>query len=236
MPRTDTHTVSSRAPRGTGSHVNMVTDQICKKLVEHLKAKKKTTLKPFQVKNHLWVFVNALIENPAFDSQTKVNLSSKPSSFGSKCSFDDKTMKQIIKCGVVENILDWAKMKQSSDMRRKDGAKKSKISIPKLDDANDAGGRNASRCTLILTEGDSAKALAISGLGVVGRDQYGVFPLRGKLLNVREASHAQVRAWPPHYAPVARSDPASGLGLLALSRAAPCAVRRALARARCSPG
>lgn len=38
-----------------------------------------------------------------------------------------------------------------------------------------------------LTEGDSAKALAISGLGVVGRDYYGVFPLKGKLLNVREA-------------------------------------------------
>jgi hypothetical protein len=50
--------------------------------------------------------------------------------------------------------------------------------IPKLDDANDAGGRNSHNCTLILTEGDSAKALAMSGLSVVGRDNYGVFPLR----------------------------------------------------------
>ena len=64
--------------------------------------------------------------------------------------------------------------------------------IPKLDDANEAGGRNSMECTLILTEGDSAKTLAVSGLGVVGRDHYGVFPLRGKLLNVREASHNQV--------------------------------------------
>ena len=49
------------------------------------------------------------------------------------------------------------------------------------------------KCTVLrsLTEGDSAKALAISGLGVVGRDYYGVFPLKGKLLNVREASHKQ---------------------------------------------
>lgn len=39
-----------------------------------------------------------------------------------------------------------------------------------------------------MTEGDSAKALAVSGLAVVGRDNYGVFPLRGKLLNVREAT------------------------------------------------
>ena len=67
--------------------------------------------------------------------------------------------------------------------------------IPKLDDANDAGSRNSHDCTLILTEGDSAKTLAIKGLGVLGRDHYGVFPLRGKLLNVREASHNQVRPY-----------------------------------------
>lgn len=55
------------------------------------------------------------------------------------------------------------------------------------------GGKNSAGCTLILTEGDSAKTLAVSGLGVVGRDRYGVFPLRGKMLNVREASHKQVQ-------------------------------------------
>jgi hypothetical protein len=69
--------------------------------------------------------------------------------------------------------------------------------IPKLDDANDAGTKNSSDCTLILTEGDSAKALAISGLSVVGRDRYGVFPLRGKLLNVRDATHQQIMVRAP---------------------------------------
>jgi hypothetical protein len=54
------------------------------------------------------------------------------------------------------------------------------------------GTRNSLDCTLILTEGDSAKTLAVAGLGVVGRDKYGVYPLRGKLLNVREATHKQV--------------------------------------------
>ena len=57
--------------------------------------------------------------------------------------------------------------------------------LPKLADANNAGTRSAKDCTLILTEGDSAKALAVAGLGVVGRDNFGVFPLRGKMLNVR---------------------------------------------------
>ncbi len=64
--------------------------------------------------------------------------------------------------------------------------------ITKLDDANSAGGAKGKDCTLILTEGDSAKALAVSGLGGVGRDLYGVFPLKGKPLNVREASHAAI--------------------------------------------
>ena len=51
-----------------------------------------------------------------------------------------------------------------------------------------AGTGHSSKCTLILTEGDSAKTLAMSGIQIVGRDHYGVFPLKGKLLNVREAS------------------------------------------------
>ena len=69
------------------------------------------------------------------------------------------------------------------------GKKKRQLfGIPKLDDANLAGTGHGSSCTLILTEGDSAKALAMAGLQIVGRDRYGVFPLKGKLLNVRDCS------------------------------------------------
>ena len=64
-------------------------------------------------------------------------------------------------------------------MKKSDGRRVQHLSIPKLDDANMAGGSRSGECTLILTEGDSAKALAISGLSVVGRDRYGVFPLKG---------------------------------------------------------
>ena len=115
--------VNSIATIRGGTHVNHVADQVVKELVAHVKKKQKTTLKPFQVKNHLWVFVNCLIENPAFDSQTKCTLTSKPSTFGSKCKVDDKFMKKVIKCGVVDNIMAWAKMKQSAEMKRKDGGK-----------------------------------------------------------------------------------------------------------------
>ena len=177
-----------------GQHVNYIVDQITQKLAAAVKKKNKgEEVKASHIKNHLAVFVNSLIVNPAFDSQTKENLTTKPTSFGSTCPLSDKFLKKIENSGIVDNILSWAKFKQTAELKKKGGSKRSKlIGITKLDDANYAGTSKSKDCTLILTEGDSAKALAISGLGVVGRDYYGVFPLKGKLLNVREATHAQI--------------------------------------------
>lgn len=188
--------VNSIATTKGGRHVDYVTDNIVKSLTEGLKKKNKSgvQIKPFQIKNHLWVFVNCLIVNPTFDSQTKENMTLQAKSFGSKCSFSEKFINGVTKCGVVEAVMAWARFKQQAQLQSKCASKKhNKIKgIPKLEDANDAGGKDSSGCTLILTEGDSAKTLAVAGLGVVGRDRYGVFPLRGKLLNVREASHKQI--------------------------------------------
>ncbi|WWC70116.1 uncharacterized protein I206_104063 [Kwoniella pini CBS 10737] len=177
-----------------GTHVDMVSTQLANKLLEQIKKKNKAApVKPFQVKNHMWIFVNALIENPAFDSQTKENLTLKSSAFGSKCDLSEDFIKKVTKTGIIDNVLSWARFKQDQIMKKSDGAKRSRVGgIVNLEDANQAGGRNSKNCTLILTEGLSAKALAVSGLSVIGRDNYGVFPLRGKLLNVREAGHEQI--------------------------------------------
>ncbi|WWD17171.1 hypothetical protein CI109_101609 [Kwoniella shandongensis] len=177
-----------------GTHVDMIATQLANKLMDQIKKKNKAApVKPFQVKNHMWIFVNALVENPAFDSQTKENLTLKSSAFGSKCDLSEDFVKKVAKTGIIDSVLNWARFKQDQILKKTDGAKRSRIAgIVKLEDANNAGGRNAKNCTLILTEGDSAKALAVSGLAVVGRDNYGVFPLRGKLLNVREAGHEQI--------------------------------------------
>uniref|UniRef100_A0A182MZ68 DNA topoisomerase 2 n=1 Tax=Anopheles dirus TaxID=7168 RepID=A0A182MZ68_9DIPT len=187
--------VNSIATTKGGRHVDYVADMLVKQLIEVLKKKNKggVTIKPFQVKNHMWVFINCLIVNPTFDSQTKENMTLQSKSFGSKCVLSEKFITAVSKSGIVESVLQWAKFKAQTDLAKTSGSKKSKIKgIPKLEDANDAGSRNSLNCTLILTEGDSAKTLAVSGLGVVGRDTYGVFPLRGKLLNVREATHKQI--------------------------------------------
>uniref|UniRef100_A0A0D9VJV1 DNA topoisomerase 2 n=1 Tax=Leersia perrieri TaxID=77586 RepID=A0A0D9VJV1_9ORYZ len=177
-----------------GTHVDHVTNQIVNPLMDVVKKKNKNAhMKAHNVKSHLWVFVNALIDNPAFDSQTKETLTTRPTSFGSECKLSDDFHKKVGNSAIVSNLLSWADYKLSKELQKTDGSKRSRLAgIPKLEDANDAGGKDSPMCTLILTEGDSAKALAMAGISVVGRDHYGVFPLRGKLLNVREASHKQI--------------------------------------------
>lgn len=65
----------------------------------------------------------------------------------------------------MDTLLSWADFKQSKDLKKTDGTKTQRLrGIVKLEDANDAGGKNSDKCTLILTEGDSAKALAVSYL------------------------------------------------------------------------
>eukprot|EP00762_Andalucia_godoyi_P005967 ANDGO_00062.mRNA.1 DNA topoisomerase 2 len=186
--------VNAIATTNGGSHVSYIADQIVSELLDPVKKKAKSAdVKPHMVKNFIWIFLNALIENPSFDSQTKETLTTKHQNFGSAAKVSEKFVKSFIKLGIVDKVAQWSNFKASTELKKTDGSKKTRLSgIPKLDDANEAGGRNSLKCTLILTEGDSAKALAVSGLSVVGRDYYGVFPLRGKLLNVREASPKQI--------------------------------------------
>ncbi|KAI0328009.1 type II DNA topoisomerase [Cubamyces sp. BRFM 1775] len=177
-----------------GTHVNYMADQIAKALITSISKKNKAaTIKPAQIKNHMWIFVNALIENPTFDSQTKETLTLPASKFGTRPTLSEDFMKKVAKSSIVDHVLNWAKFKADQQLKKTDGSRRTRLTgMTKLSDANNAGTRRAGDCTLILTEGDSARALAIAGLGVVGRDNFGVFPLRGKLLNVRDAKHDQI--------------------------------------------
>ncbi|KAK3845306.1 MAG: DNA topoisomerase [Linnemannia gamsii] len=176
-----------------GVHVDYVSNMIVKELVEVVKKKSKSTnVKPFHIKSHMWVFVNCLIENPAFDSQTKETMTLKQSAFGSKFDLGDKFIKDVIKSPIVEGVINWAAVKDTLALKKTDGSSnRRRLAIAKLEDAHRAG-RYGKDCTLILTEGDSAKTLVMAGFSVIGRDNFGVFPLRGKLLNVRDMAASAV--------------------------------------------
>ena len=186
--------VNSIATSSGGSHVNFIADQICDKLEEIVNKKNKGgyKLKKAQIRNHIFLFVNCLIVNPAFTSQTKEQLTTKPSAFGSKPQVSEKFLKDIAKTEAVNNIIHFAQQKADKVLSKSDGNRRQRMNNSKLTDANKAGTKDGYKCTLILTEGDSASGLALAGRAVVNPDYFGVFPLRGKLLNVRDASLDQI--------------------------------------------
>ena len=174
-----------------GTHVDHVASLVAAGVIEEMA--KKIKLKPQQVKNTFNIFVKATLENPTFSSQVKSECTLKAQDFGSKFELPKTFVKNVLKTGIADELTALSKFKEMKELKKTDGARKSKITgIPKLDDANKAGTAQSGKCTLIVTEGDSAKTLAVAGLSVVGRDHYGVFPLRGKCKNVRDSSVAQL--------------------------------------------
>ena len=177
-----------------GKHVDFISKQLTSMLGDAIKKRAKREINETYIKNYLRIFLDCMIVNPSFDSQTKERLITPPSKFGSKPVVPEKFIKAILdKTTLMDRVIQFSEFKLHKENKKTDGQKRSKIrDIPKLDDANWAGTRKSEQCVLILTEGDSAKTMAISGLSVVGRDKYGVFPLRGKVLNVRDATKTQI--------------------------------------------
>jgi len=176
-----------------GSHVDYVVGTIINKLKEDvMKTHKDLKLGRKQMqdmKDNMIVFVNCTINNPAFTSQVKDILCSEVKDFGSTCVIKDATLNKFAKAGIMNQISDMIKLKEQLILKKTDGKKVLRIkNLPKLEDANKAGGVLSDKCILIITEGDSAKTLAMSGRGPNGCDYIGIFPIKGKLMNVRDAS------------------------------------------------
>ena len=172
-----------------GKHVEYIVKQITKKMVDYIQKKKKTEVKESFIKDNLMVFVNSTIVNPSFDSQTKGSLNTLTKNFGSECIVPDSFIEKLAESGIMERALALSEFRDNQTLKKTDGKKKVRIlDIPKLIDAHHAGTKKGSECTLILTEGDSAKAMAVAGISVIpnGHDLYGVYPLKGKMLNTRD--------------------------------------------------
>jgi DNA topoisomerase II len=169
-----------------GKHVDTVTRKVLADFCDFAK-KKKVDIKPGNLKHSVVLFINATIVNPSFDSQSKEFLTTPPAEFGSKPEYSGKLVDGLNKLGLLEEAKYLLEAKTLRDAKKTDGKKRSVIrGMSKLEDALWAGTAKSRECTLILTEGDSAATSAISGLKEVGRERWGVFPLRGKLLNVRD--------------------------------------------------
>ena len=169
-----------------GKHVEYILNQITRKMVEFIEKKKKVKVNPNSIKEQMMLFLRCDIVNPAFDSQTKDYMNTPSSKFGSKCDVSDKFIEKLAKMGIMEAACALTEVKEHKAAKKTDGAKTKSIrGIPKLTDANWAGTERSRDCIIIFCEGDSAKAGIISGLSSEDRNSIGVYPMKGKILNVR---------------------------------------------------
>lgn len=176
-----------------GKHVEYILNQITKKMVQYIKQKKKVEVKSSIVKEQLFVFVNCCIENPSFDSQTKDYLNTSVTRFGSTCEVGNHVIDKLAKMGVMNASCALSDIKDKQNAKKSDGSKNKNIrGIPKLVDANYAGTVKSKDTMLILCEGDSAKAGIISGLSNTDRNYIGVYPMKGKIFNVRGETQKRI--------------------------------------------
>lgn len=167
-----------------GSHCDYIIGQILTKLVALIEQKRKVKVSSTSLKQQLILFLRCDVEEPSFDNQSKDRLVMPYGKFGSSCTVSDKFVDGVYKLGVADLAM---KMTNLREERKSDGKKKKTIlGIPKYSPAEYAGTKKSSEAVLILTEGDSAKASVISGVSSEDRKRIGVFPLKGKLMNVRD--------------------------------------------------
>eukprot|EP00659_Diplonema_papillatum_P016638 gene16638-25523_t len=177
-----------------GSHVAVITNKIVDALWHQIHAEHKYKVHKAVIRDSLSIFVNCQVGNPEFDGQTKERLTCPTlKALDSTITLPEEFVKSVSSCdGIVGPILSLWQSRLSIEAAKMEKKRAQKIVLPKLEDANFAGTERSRNCTLILTEGDSAKSLALAGLAALGRDYWGVFPLRGKVMNVLKKSESRI--------------------------------------------
>ena len=168
-----------------GTHVNYIVDQ----LTTYLKSKNSSLKDIKSIKDKLFLCISTVLPNPRFESQAKCRLTTSPKEFADACILSKKTLSDFVSKTPIVSILE-GKAVASKNRQTKGIAI---ASIPKAKDATFAGTSRKAETRLILTEGDSALTTAVHGVEHIknGVDYFGMFPLRGKSLNVRANSQAR---------------------------------------------
>jgi DNA topoisomerase-2 len=181
--------VNSTETYDGGTHVDYIMNQIILALRQFFAKKHKVDVKPSELKNHMFLFLNCTIINPSFSSQTKEKLITEIKDFGNNFEISSKIIQSILKSEIVNSILDWINQKKNAEeskLQRELNKKLGKIKVEKLIDAK---GKDRWKCSIGLFEGDSA----ISAFRKYREPQYmGAFALKGKFVNVSEMTNQKL--------------------------------------------
>lgn len=178
-----------------GTHVDYIANQITAKLREYILKKHKIDIRPANIKQHLFLFINCTINAPTFTSQTKEFMSSDVKTYGTSFEVTDKFINALVKGEIVQKILDWAeaqqRQKELAELRKMNKQTQNNNYLKKIVKFDDATSKDRMECKLLLSEGDSAAKAILSA-----RDPktVGVFPLKGKPLNVRDIKVSRLTA------------------------------------------
>ena len=175
-----------------GKHVDAWTEELFRPIVTKLNKPNKPQINIKDVKQFFQLFVICSIPNPIFESQNKKMLTSPTIT----AIVTPTQINKILKWDVIEKINQIISGKELNILKKAERTTRG-ASLPVIKDvdhANNASTKKSHDCSLILCEGLSAKTYAMAGLNVsipnikTGRDWLGIFPLRGKILNPRNAS------------------------------------------------
>jgi DNA topoisomerase-2 len=182
--------VNSVETKDGGTHVYNIHANLVEKLRLLIKKKHKIEVRPADIRNHMMLFINCNIVNPAFSSQTKEKLITEPKDFGSIHTISEKFVKQVFQSEVVASVLDWIERKKIAEEKAKLRKLNSSLSTNKILKLIDAKSRNNRKdCVLGIFEGMSA----LSAVRKFRDAQtFGAFPLKGKFLNVSGLKPTQI--------------------------------------------
>ena len=184
--------VNGISTKDGGVHVDKLSQELFRILGAKL-SKLKVSAK--ELKPHFTLFVNATVINPEFSSQSKTYLVKAQSSLS--LQIPNKVITNVLKWNFIKELEEWNKMKDMMSLKKSEKKKSGYKRIDGLDAANYAGTKNSKDCILILCEGLSAKTYSTKGIlkgygGKKGRNYFGIYPLRGKCLNVRNATSKSI--------------------------------------------
>lgn len=148
-------------------------------------------LTPADVKAHISLVVVYRPEDPKFSSQTKDYLTSpRPGAMG----YPDEFLAPIGKWQLLARLRKAIDAKGLASLSKTDGYKTKYLGVTEFDDANNAATPQSDKCVLILVEGKSAMGYPRTMVDLVpdGKDYFGIFPVRGKVLNVMNANTEQI--------------------------------------------
>lgn len=184
--------VNGQITKDGGQHVQSWTKTIFSSVLESLNNKKDSIkLTKGDISPYFQFFIHTRVNKPKFDGQNK-NMLKNPKV---ESMLEKTQLNKILKWSIITTIKNKIlTAKEFSALKKiESGSRKHLVNVDGYDGANKLG----SDSILIICEGLSAKSYAISGIqtGIFqkkGRDYFGILPLRGKFLNVKNVTTSKI--------------------------------------------